>query len=141
MPVKAGKIDKGHPYLEIVVSADDKGPGIPCVALIDTGFSGFVSLPLTMAATLGLKPHTTTRYTLANGKQSDPVPLARAFACVDGDTLVAGVISISESDVIVGVEFLRTCGKGLMVFSQGVVVVDEKEFLEGIKVPHPPEQK
>lgn len=63
-----------------------------------------------------------------------PFPLARAFACIPGDDFVPGLISISEEStaVLVGVEFLRSCRKGLMVFSNGVVIVDEGEFRDQI---------
>jgi hypothetical protein len=116
--------------------------------MIDTGYSGFVSLPLMAALRLGLQPHTTVQYELANGKISDPVPLALAHACCTGDIFVSGLVGISEApSVTVGMEFLRTCGKGLMVFSTGIVVVDEKEFLESMKAaadalepPEPPKK-
>lgn len=136
MPHKQGILDqKGHPHIEITVSRDGKaGSGEKFTALIDTGYSGFVSLPIIAAAKLGLQPHATAQYELANGKLCDPVPLARAYACCAGDAFVAGVVVISEAaSVLVGVEFLRTCGKGLFVFSTGVVVVDEKEFLTAMK--------
>ncbi|HKS80897.1 MAG TPA: hypothetical protein VJR23_05285 [Candidatus Acidoferrales bacterium] len=131
MPVRTGRIERGHPIIDILVSADGKpGTGVTLPALIDTGFSGFVSLPLIASTQLGLKPHTVTRCQLANGTVSDPVPLARAFACIPGDDFVPGLISISEEStaVMIGVEFLRSCRKGLMVFSNGVVIVDEGEF-------------
>jgi predicted aspartyl protease len=152
MPHKQGKLDKGHPYIEIVVSFDGKvGSGEKFTALIDTGYSGFVSLPIIAATKLGLQPHTTAQYEMANGKLCDPIPLARAYACCEGDTFVAGVVAISEAaSVLVGVEFLRTCGKGLMVFSTGIIVVDEKEFLGAMQAaadavavkesPQPPEK-
>jgi predicted aspartyl protease len=131
MLVKQGKLDaNGHPYVEIRVSAEDtEGSGATFEALIDTGFTGFVSLPIIAATTLKLQPHTTARYELANGKLCDPIPLARAFACVDGDKFVAGVVSISEhARVLVGVEFLRTCGKSLIFSSDSVGIIDDGEF-------------
>lgn len=131
MPHKHGILDKGHPCVEIAVSFDGKpDSGEKFTALIDTGYSGFVSLPIIAASKLGLQPHTTTQYEMANGQLCDPVPLARAYACCVGDAFVAGVVCISEAaSVLVGVEFLRTCGKGLIVFSTGIVLVDEREFL------------
>lgn len=131
MLTKEGQLDaQGHPYVEITVSANGSdGSGISYQALIDTGFTGFVSLPFMAAGALKLQPHTSTTYELANGKQSDPIPLARAFACVTGDKFKAGLISISEhSGVLVGVEFLRTCGKGLLFLSTGISLIDEEEL-------------
>jgi predicted aspartyl protease len=130
MPARLGSIDRGHPYVKIVVSADGNKLSAPFVALIDTGFSDFISLPLIQAVQLGLVPHTTTRYILANGKASDPVPLATGFACVEGDQLVRGLISISEmaSSPLVGVTFLQACRKGLLILSTGVWLLDEDEI-------------
>ena len=131
MLVKQGQLDaNGHPYVEIIVSADGtEGSGTTFQALIDTGFTGFVSLPIIAATTLKLQPHTTARYELANGKLSDPIPLARAFACVSGDRFIAGLISISEhARVLIGVEFLRTCGKSLIFSSNSIGIIDDEEF-------------
>jgi predicted aspartyl protease len=131
MLIKQGRLDaNGHPYVKIVVSADGAdGSGMTFEALIDTGFTGFVSLPIIAATSLKLQPHTTATYELANGKSSDPIPLARAFACVSGDKFVAGVVSISEHvRVLVRVEFLRNCGKSLIFSSNSIGIIDDEEF-------------
>jgi hypothetical protein len=139
MPHSTGKVDRGHPYIDIVVSLDGKtGTGEKFTALIDTGYSGFVSVPVIAALKLGLQPHTTVQYELANGKISDPVPLARAHACCCGDVFAPGLVGISEAaSVTVGMEFLRACGKGLIVFSASLLLVDEKEFLDSLKKEEP----
>jgi len=129
MRVKHGQLDdRGHPYVEIMVSATGSpGSGVTLNALVDTGFSGFVSSPVIAASELRLQPHATTRYEMANGALCEPVPLARAFACVAGDSFAPGVVTISDNaTVLMGVEFLRVCGKGLLMFSGQVILVDEK---------------
>lgn len=129
MPARFGHIDKGHPYVRIVVSADGVNCCAPFAALVDTGFSDFLSLPVIQAAQIGLKPHATTRYELADGKVTDPVPVASGFACIEGDALVRGLISISESaSPIVGVTFLQACRKGLMIVSGAVIFLPEDEI-------------
>ncbi len=70
---------------------------------------------------MGLRPHATTFYTLANGKVSDPVPLANGYACLDGDAFVRGLFSISENtSVVAGMDFLVRCGKVLVIAPAGV---------------------
>lgn len=129
MPTRYGHVDKGHPYIKIVVSADGVTSCAPFAALIDTGFSDFISIPLIQATQLGLKPHTTTRYILANGQFTDPIPLAVGFACIEGDTLVRGLISISElGSPLVGVGFLQACRKGILIVSGGVLILAEDEL-------------
>ncbi|HEY6269679.1 MAG TPA: hypothetical protein VIX11_15350 [Candidatus Acidoferrum sp.] len=87
MPVRAGSIVSGHPYIEILVSPDGKKLAKQ-TALVDTGFSGCISIPMESAKLMGLKAHATALYTLANGKTSDLVPLAHGYACLEGDRLV-----------------------------------------------------
>jgi len=132
--IKSGPIKLGHPYVNVTVSADQK-TGQTYEAMIDTGFSGFVSLPIMAASLLGLKAHATAKYTLANGKLSDPVPLAYGFACLEGERYVRGLISISENiSTVVGMEFLAKGGKALILGSGGVVIMDEKELLQGLEL-------
>lgn len=128
MSVSTGSVRGGHPYIDILVSPDGK-TSHKQTALIDTGFSGFISIPVAAASLLGLKAHATTRYTLANGKVSDPVPLAYGYAGVEGDPLVQGLFSISEhASTVIGMDFLMRCGKVLVLSATGVIVMDWKEF-------------
>jgi predicted aspartyl protease len=129
VPVKAGQIIKGHPHVDVLVSPDGIA-GSKFSALIDTGFSGFLSVPVITASLLGLKTHATARYTLANGKLSDPIPLAYGYACLEGDQFVQGLISLSEhTSTVVGVDFLFRCGKALLLSSRGVVILSEAEIV------------
>jgi predicted aspartyl protease len=98
-------------------------------ALVDTGFSGFVSIPTASASLMGLKAHATTLYTLANGKTSEPVPLAHGYACLEGDSFVQGLFSISEhTSTVVGMDFLIRCGKVLLVGPAGIVMMNADEL-------------
>jgi predicted aspartyl protease len=131
MPAKGGTIKFGHPFVNITVSGDGKA-GSKYEALIDTGYSGFVSLPVMAASLLGLRAHTTTHYNLANGEQSDAIPLAHGYACVEGDPYVKGLIAFSGNTFpAVGVEFLTQCGHLLLMSSKGIVLLNEKE-VEGM---------
>lgn len=136
MGYKTGKIINGHGYVDILVSPDGKAAGTKYSALVDTGFSGFVSLPIVAASLLGLKAHATTQFELANGKLSDPIPLAYAFACLDGDGMVQGLICFSEnSSAVIGVDFLQRCGKVLVLGSAafGIGMADEAELVAAAK--------
>lgn len=102
--------------------------------MIDTGFSGFVSVPAATAQILGLEAHTYARYTLANGKSTEAVPLAEGFASLEEEHYVNGLISISEnSPVVVGMSFLKRAGKALILISGGVILMDEKELMTALK--------
>jgi predicted aspartyl protease len=141
MPAKVGTIRSGHPYVEISVSSDGK-TGSKYLALIDTGFSGFVSLPAITATLLGLKPQTTSVYTLADGKPSTPIPLGYGYACVVGDSYVRGLIAFSQNvAAVVGMEFLTSCGHFLMVGSKGVILLSEKDMAAATAAMKPPPKK
>ena len=130
---KGGVIKSGHPYVDVSVSADGK-TGTKYPALIDTGYSGFLCIPTMAASLLGLKAQTTIHYTLANGKQSDPIPHSYGYACVEGDPYVRGLIAFSEnSTALVGIDFLTRCGHILVLSSKGVALASEKELEEMLK--------
>jgi predicted aspartyl protease len=130
VPAKVGSILNGHPYIEILVSPDGKKSAIQ-TALIDTGFSGFISMPAQSAKLMGLQAHATTLYTLADGKTSAPVPLAHGYACFAGDPFVQGLFSISEhASVVAGMDFLARCGKVLIIAPNTVVTVETAEFAD-----------
>lgn len=127
MPVKSGSIQQfGHPYIEIVVSADGlMGEKFP--ALVDTGYSGFVSLPAADAVRLGLDAHTTAQFLLADGSLS-ATPIADGFACFEGDPFVHGLISLTQhAAAAVGVNFLQRCGKSMVLLSDRVLFIDEND--------------
>jgi predicted aspartyl protease len=128
VPVSVGSIVNGHPYIEILVSPDGK-KAAQQTALVDTGFSGFISIPVESAQLMGLWAHATALYTLANGKVSDPVPLANGFASLAGDAFVPGLFSISESaSVVLGMDFLVRCGQVLIIAPSGVATIDVVEY-------------
>ena len=133
MRIKVGTILNGHPYIEIEVSPDG-GKRARQTALVDTGFSGFISVGAASAKLMGLQAHATALYTLANGKVSDPIPLADGYASLEGEEMVRGLFSISENlSVVAGMEFLARCGKVLIIAPTGVATIDTKEYEDWVR--------
>ncbi len=133
MPAKAGTVRNGHPFVEVSVSVDGK-TGTKYTALIDTGYSGFLCIPLMAASLLGLRAHTTVHYTLANGKRSDPIPHGYGYAGLVGDPYVRGLIAFSENaTAIVGIDFLTRCGHMLILSSKGILLLSEAELQDILK--------
>lgn len=71
MAVKIGFLDKaGHPHIKIRVWGLSADFGREFEAMIDTGFSGYLSIPLVQAFPLALTLFGTTQYELADGSMS-----------------------------------------------------------------------
>lgn len=95
-------------------------------AIIDTGFSGFVSISLLDALPLGLVLVGTATTTLADGSTS---PKLTALGNVKlGTDERLGVVLLNmgsgPTDVLLGMEFLQAFDKTLLVHKTIVVLID-----------------
>ncbi len=135
MPTKIGYLDKaGHPFVKISVFGLSDQFKQEFEAMIDTGFTGFLMLPITSAFPLALTLYGTTSYTLADGTTS-PKLLAVGTVELQGDR-VRGVIvleSNASSGPLLGMEFLRRFDKVLMVSKAGVVLYDEDDLRKALE--------
>jgi clan AA aspartic protease len=112
-----GSFDKGgSPVLKIRLS----GPftdGVEFEAIVDTGFTGFVSIPLVQAFPLGLILDGTTSVVLADGSTSINL-VARGQVEVKGEKRVGTVLLDAGSmDVLLGMDFLRHFKRVLYIAS------------------------
>jgi len=104
----------GRPTVDIEVS-NPLGWKKPISALIDTGFDGFLSLPITQAFPIGLLLRGTMSVTLADGSSQ-----AKLY-CLGGlhfdQDVHVGIILIewSSDAALVGMEFLRSFNRQLVV--------------------------
>lgn len=97
----------GCPTISIEVTGAIPGSSKSIVALVDTGFTGFLSLPILEAFPIGLILHGTTSVILADGTRHSK------FTCLGvvsyGGENKAGVVIIepSSDEAIVGMDFLK----------------------------------
>jgi predicted aspartyl protease len=97
-------------------------PGVEYSGIIDTGFTGFIQLPLQHAMSLMLPLEGTTTHTLADGSKV-PNLTARAVATITragGKTEAKPgtvVLSPRSQSVLIGMGFLQQFGLGLYVGS------------------------
>jgi predicted aspartyl protease len=101
-------------------------------AVIDTGFTGFVELPLVEVVELGLKTQGAANVMLGDG-----TVVTNSLATADvhlGDQSESGTILLADSSsgVLVGMAFLREFKKSLILTNGAVVLYDEHETIEGI---------
>lgn len=111
----------GHPIIPIEVYGFSKEVTQKFDAMLDTGFSGFLSLPLVHALKVGLILSGTASFTLADGS-TDYTLLCFGGIKLNGDEQV-GLISISRgNDVLLGMEFLRKFKKKLNLDCENNIV-------------------
>jgi predicted aspartyl protease len=102
----------GHPYLNIEVYGFSDQFKQSFEAMLDTGFTGFLQLPLVSSFTLGLILAGIANYTLADGKTQ--LTLLCYGNIKINDEIQSGIISMSGGDsILLGVEFLKKFNKSL----------------------------
>ena len=110
-----GYLDNGEPVLEIAVKGALSNVPQQLTCLVDTGFTGFLSIPLVEALPLGLVLSGTTSVTFANGATEYRLT---CLGVVEVDALSeAGVIilEMQGNRAILGMDFLRIFGLELRV--------------------------
>lgn len=132
MLLASGFFDKvGNACIKISVAGAIAQTGIEFDAIIDTGFTGFLSIPTLRALPIGLILTSTTQVTLADGTTKGRY-LAGGVVHILGEeqsTLTkAGLIVLEETgaDVLVGMDFLRGFGLSLGVSSKHVLLFDQE---------------
>jgi predicted aspartyl protease len=125
-PVKIGYLAaNGHPHIKIKIWGIAKDFAQEFEAMIDTGFTGFLSIPLTAAFPLALTLFGTGNYELADGTVS---PKLLGWGTIELDDETANGIIVLESKstgLIVGMQFLKNLNKALFLSKDGVWLVDE----------------
>ncbi|MGO9646608.1 MAG: hypothetical protein ACLPOO_01010 [Terriglobales bacterium] len=125
-PVKIGYLGaNGHPHIKIKVWGLADQFAQEFEAMIDTGFTGFLSIPLTAAFPLALTLFGTMNYELADGSIQ---PKLLGFGTITlEDESVSGTILLESkgTGLLVGMEFLAKLNRALFVGKNTVWLVDE----------------
>jgi predicted aspartyl protease len=138
MPIQIGYLDNdGHPRLTIRIKGTHPTAKTVTDALIDTGFTGFLMLPIVQALPLGLALYGTGDYTPADGSTvtnfladgevsimpqsstpqfgpSTSAPLPGTGTLPQHES-VRGTIVLGGDGVLLGMEFMRSLDKFLLV--------------------------
>jgi clan AA aspartic protease len=107
--------------------------GLEYDAVLDTGFTGFVSIPLSEAIRLGLVLYGTTSVSFANGETSFPLTASGKVSVQAEEKIGVAILEWDSTEVLLGMAFLRQFGKVLLVTKNTVVLEDEP----AAKVPPP----
>src|SRR5579859_130587 len=130
MLIPGGFDSTGSPTIEIRVAGASGSKAYQ--AVIDTGFTGFVELPLFEMVELGLKTEGAANVMLGDGSIVTN-HLATADVHLAGQ-VENGTILLAEdsSGVLIGMAFLRKFKKSLILTNSAIVLYDEHETLETI---------
>jgi predicted aspartyl protease len=143
MSTQIGYVDEdGHPRVTVHIRGTHPSEFLEVDALVDTGFAGFLMLPIAQALPLGLALYGTGDYSLADGSAIScflaegtveirppsqvPVPRIDPGPAVQVES-VTGVVVLGGDGALVGMEFIRSLKKWLAVGSV-VLLLDEADI-------------
>jgi predicted aspartyl protease len=118
--------NSGSPTVKIGISGVIQRQPAEFDALIDTGFVGFVSMPMFAAFPLGLVLVGTVTAVLADGSTANKLT-AQGTVWLGAESQ-SGVIMLEtgSAEVLLGMDFLRIFRKRLIVsHNQGVILEDD----------------
>jgi predicted aspartyl protease len=122
-PAEAGYLHKsGSPAVKIKVWGVFQASAQEFEAIIDTGFTGFLSMPMVQAFPLGLVLVGTTNVVLADGSTDTKLTALGTIGLASGQNKV-GVIILepNPTDILVGMEFLNRFERTLFLFGQRAI--------------------
>jgi predicted aspartyl protease len=102
-------------------------------AVVDTGFSGFLSMPIVEAFPLALVLTGTTTTILADGSQSFKFTALGHVKIADQDEAGVILLNTGPSDVLGGMEFLRVFKRTLILSHQGFVLMDTEAMQKAFR--------
>lgn len=142
MAITIGSTGKsGSPVIKVEIAGAFPNSAREFEATVDTGFTGFISMPIMSALPLGLPLYGTTSVQFGDGKTASRFT-ALAVASLGGTTK-AGVVVLEPStqDLLVGMEFLKSFKKSVLMYRGVLFLIDESELDQFVKMATDAAQK
>lgn len=133
-PIGIGHFDQqGNACLRLhICGVKHDPPGLEFEGIIDTGFTGFIHLPLASAISLSLPLEGTQTVTLANDSDLAMLTALAAVTLADRTEIGVALLSMTSNAILVGMDFLRRFDRALIVSRKlGVVLLKEELFPPG----------
>jgi predicted aspartyl protease len=114
----------GDPRLKVKLGGVFNPTGIELEAIIDTGFSGFLSIPLLQAFPIGLPLYGTTTVQFADGSTGNK--LTAMGTLMVGSVQRTGVVILQETqaDALLGMDFIRRFNVALVMTKSAIALLD-----------------
>ena len=130
-PVGIGRYDqRGNACLDFhLCGVRHDPPGVQYTGIIDTGFTGFIHLPIQYAFSLALPLQGTISVTLANDSQQACLTALAKATLLEKTEVGPVILSVTSNEILIGMDFLRRFKRALVVSQKiGVVLMDEGTF-------------
>ena len=101
--------------------------------MIDTGFTGFLTLPLVAAIPLGLTLFGTTQSVYADGSQGTSLTVLGTVLFGESEKAFGPILLSQGNQPLLGMAFLRIAKKSIFPTSLGYTLMDEGPILEAVK--------
>ena len=132
-PLHGSLDENGHPTLKIKVYGISEDHSAEFTAMIDTGFTGFLTLPITLAIPLGLTLFGTADSVYADGSTGTNLLALGTIVFGDESLKIAGPIGLTTGNQpLLGMGFLRLSNQALWITSFGYMLYNE-ELLKEMK--------
>ena len=104
---------------------DDSGISRPLEAVVDTGFTGWLTVPPHLASEFGLVPTGSAPSTMANGLEVEPV-FCNAVVMWHAQS-VNVLVDIMENVPLIGTDLLADCRLTIDWWDGGEVMIEESK--------------
>ena len=121
---------RNDPYVNITLKNPQDNKGFNVHAVIDTGFTGFIQIPLMLVAFLNLTilSGLVSSVTLADGS-TRKYSLTEVCASIESEFICElALISPQGSDVLIGMEFLRLDDRALLVYQDSIFLAKKPDI-------------
>lgn len=131
MPSWTGSFNKsGSPTIKFKLGGPLPDSAQEFEGIVDTGFTGFVSMPIVKAFPLGLLLAGTTSITLADGTSAPQLTATGKVEIGEQGEIGVVILQGSSADILLGMDFLAKFGRVLFIHpNKGLAsLMDQKEI-------------